>query len=123
MRIAKRLIIGLLAAALSLSMLTACSGSDKITGTAKNWSLSNTGKVLRERESYPWNGEANDVRILRYTTAGSEEKYAIVSFGQYQGGAFVGTKTAAYQYGDNHGRNSCRVNFTENSPVVKVVMS
>ena len=72
-------------------------GSDKITGTAKNWSLSNTGKVLRERESYPWNGEANDVRILRYTTAGSEEKYAIVSFGQYQGGAFVGTKTAAYQ--------------------------
>lgn len=22
-------------------------------------------------------------------------------------------KTAAYQYGDNHGRNSCRVNFTE----------
>jgi len=113
MRIAKRLIIGLLAAALSLSMLTACSGSDKITGTAKNWSLSNTGKVLRERESYPWNGEANDVRILRYTTASSEEKYAIVSFGQYQGGAFVGTKTAAYQYGDNHGRNSCRVNFTE----------
>lgn len=24
------------------------------------------------------------MRILRYTTAGSEEKYAIVSFGQYQ---------------------------------------
>lgn len=45
MRTLKKIAAGLLAAALAVGLLTACS-DNKVTGTAKSWSLSNTGKVL-----------------------------------------------------------------------------
>lgn len=45
MRTLKKIAAGLLVAALAVGLLTACS-DNKVTGTAKSWSLSNTGKVL-----------------------------------------------------------------------------
>ena len=47
MRTLKKIAAGLLAAALAVGLLTACS-DNKVTGTAKSWSLSNTGKVLEK---------------------------------------------------------------------------
>ena len=48
MRMLKKIAAGLLAAALAVGLLTACS-DNKVTGTAKSWNLSNTGKVLGRR--------------------------------------------------------------------------
>ena len=48
MRTLKKIAAGLLAAALAVGLLTACS-DNKVTGTAKSWSLSNTGIGNRKR--------------------------------------------------------------------------
>ena len=45
MRTLKKIAVGLLAAALAVGLLTACSDNNG-TGTAKSWSLSNTGKEV-----------------------------------------------------------------------------
>lgn len=67
MRMLKKIAAGLLAAALAVGLLTACS-DNKVTGTAKSWNLSNTGKVLEK-------GGAQT--LLTYEVNGTE-KYIVV---------------------------------------------
>ena len=70
MRTLKKIAAGLLAAALAVGLLTACS-DNKVTGTAKSWSLSNTGKVLGIENGLP------PQALLTYEVNGTE-KYIVV---------------------------------------------
>ena len=69
MRTLKKIAAGLLAAALAVGLLTACS-DNKVTGTAKSWSLSNTGKVLGIENGLP------PQALLTYEVNGTE-KYIV----------------------------------------------
>ena len=69
MRMLKKIAAGLLAAALAVGLLTACS-DNKVTGTAKSWSLSNTGKVLGK------GGGLSPQTLLTYEVNGTE-KYIV----------------------------------------------
>ena len=66
MRTLKKIAAGLLAAALAVGLLTACS-DNKVTGTAKSWSLSNTGKVLGIENGLP------PQALLTYEVNGTEK--------------------------------------------------
>ena len=83
MRTLKKIAVGLLAAALDVGLLTACS-DNKVTGTAKSWSLSNTGKVLEK-------GGAQT--LLTYEVNGTE-KYIVVGKA-----TFIGSKKYGVQKG------------------------
>lgn len=83
MRTLKKIAVGLLAAALAVGLLTACS-DNKVTGTAKSWSLSNTGKVLEK-------GGAQT--LLTYEVNGTE-KYIVVGKA-----TFIGSKKYGVQKG------------------------
>lgn len=83
MRTLKKIAAGLLAAALAVGLLTACS-DNKVTGTAKSWSLSNTGKVLEK-------GGAQT--LLTYEVNGTE-KYIVVGKA-----TFIGSKKYGVQKG------------------------
>lgn len=81
MRTLKKIAAGLLAAALAVGLLTACS-DNKVTGTAKSWSLSNTGKVL---------GREGPQTLLTYEVNGTE-KYIVVGKAK-----FIGSKKYGVQ--------------------------
>lgn len=83
MRTLKKIAAGLLAAALAVGLLTACS-DNKVTGTAKSWSLSNTGKVL---------GREGPQTLLTYEVNGTE-KYIVVGKAK-----FIGSKKYGVQQG------------------------
>lgn len=83
MRTLKKIAVGLLAAALAVGLLTACS-NNKVTGTAKSWSLSNTGKVL---------GREGPQTLLTYEVNGTE-KYIVVGKAK-----FIGSKKYGVQQG------------------------
>lgn len=83
MRMLKKIAAGLLAAALAVGLLTACS-DNKVTGTAKSWSLSNTGKALEK-------GGAQT--LLTYEVNGTE-KYIVVGKAN-----FIGSKKYGVQEG------------------------
>lgn len=83
MRTLKKIAAGLLAAALAVGLLTACS-DNKVTGTAKSWSLSNTGKALEK-------GGAQT--LLTYEVNGTE-KYIVVGKAN-----FIGSKKYGVQEG------------------------
>lgn len=86
MRTLKKIAAGLLAAALAVGLLTACS-DNKVTGTAKSWSLSNTGKVLGIENGLP------PQALLTYEVNGTE-KYIV------NGKAtFIGSKKYGVQQG------------------------
>ena len=84
MRTLKKIAAGLLAAALAVGLLTACS-DNKVTGTAKSWSLSNTGKVLGIE-----NGLSPQA-LLTYEVNGTE-KYIVNGKAE-----FIGSKTYGVQ--------------------------
>lgn len=84
MRMLKKIAAGLLAAALAVGLLTACS-DNKVTGTAKSWSLSNTGKVLRRE------GGLRPQTLLTYEVNGTE-KYIVVGKA-----TFIGSKSMAFK--------------------------
>lgn len=86
MRTLKKIAAGLLAAALAVGLLTACS-DNKVTGTAKSWSLSNTGKVLGIE-----NGLSPQA-LLTYEVNGTE-KYIVVGKA-----TFIGSKKYGVQEG------------------------
>ena len=86
MRTLKKIAAGLLAAALAVGLLTACS-DNKVTGTAKSWSLSNTGKVLGIE-----NGLTPQT-LLTYEVNGTE-KYIVVGKA-----TFIGSKKYGVQQG------------------------
>ena len=81
MRMLKKIAAGLLAAALAVGLLTACS-DNKVTGTAKSWSLSNTGKVLEK-------GGAQT--LLTYEVNGTE-KYIVVGKADFIGAKKYGVQ-------------------------------
>lgn len=93
MRMLKKIAAGLLAAALAVGLLTACS-DNKVTGTAKSWSLSNTGKVLEK-------GGAQT--LLTYEVNGTE-KYIVLSTVN-----FIGSKKYGVQQ-DNSSQSRYLVN-------------
>lgn len=84
MRTLKKIAAGLLAAALAVGLLTACN-DNKVTGTAKSWSLSNTGKVLGK------GGGLSPQTLLTYEVNGTE-KYIVVGKAE-----FIGSKTYGVQ--------------------------
>lgn len=84
MRTLKKIAAGLLAAALAVGLLTACS-DNKVTGTAKSWSLSNTGKVLGIENGLP------PQALLTYEVNGTE-KYIVVGKA-----TFIGSKKYGVQ--------------------------
>ena len=86
MRTLKKIAAGLLAAALAVGLLTACS-DNKVTGTAKSWSLSNTGKVLGK------GGGLRPQTLLTYEVNGTE-KYIVVGKA-----TFIGSKKYGVQQG------------------------
>lgn len=86
MRTLKKIAAGLLAAALAVGLLTACS-DNKVTGTAKSWSLSNTGKVLGK------GGGLSPQTLLTYEVNGTE-KYIVVGKAN-----FIGSKKYGVQQG------------------------
>lgn len=89
----KKIAAGLLAAALAVGLLTACS-DNKVTGTAKSWSLSNTGKVL---------GREGPQTLLTYEVNGTE-KYIVVGKAK-----FIGSKKYGVQQ-DNSSQRRYLVN-------------
>ena len=89
----KKIAAGLLAAALAVGLLTACS-DNKVTGTAKSWSLSNTGKVL---------GREGPQTLLTYEVNGTE-KYIVLSKV-----TFIGSKKYGVQQ-DNFSQSRYLVN-------------
>lgn len=91
MRTLKKIAAGLLAAALAVGLLTACS-DNKVTGTAKSWSLSNTGKVLGIE-----NGLTPQT-LLTYEVNGTE-KYIVNGKAE-----FIGSK----EYGVQHASGTIR---------------
>ena len=96
MRMLKKIAAGLLAAALAVGLLTACS-DNKVTGTAKSWSLSNTGKVLRRE------GGLRPQTLLTYEVNGTE-KYIVLSKV-----TFIGSKKYGVQQ-DNSSQSRYLVN-------------
>lgn len=84
MRMLKKIAAGLLAAALAVGLLTACS-DNKVTGTAKSWSLSNTGKVLGIENGLP------PQALLTYEVNGTE-KYIVNGKAE-----FIGSKKYGVQ--------------------------
>lgn len=97
MRTLKKIAAGLLAAALAVGLLTACS-DNKVTGTAKSWSLSNTGKVLGIENGLP------PQALLTYEVNGTE-KYIVLSKV-----TFIGSKKYGVQQ-DNSSQSRYLVNF------------
>lgn len=91
MRTLKKIAAGLLAAALAVGLLTACS-DNKVTGTAKSWSLSNTGKVLGIENGLP------PQALLTYEVNGTE-KYIVNGKAE-----FIGSK----EYGVQHASGTIR---------------
>lgn len=89
MRTLKKIAAGLLAAALAVGLLTACS-DNKVTGTAKSWNLSNTGKVLGRRAGL---GSQTLQTLLTYEVNGTE-KYIVVGKAN-----FIGSKKYGVQEG------------------------
>lgn len=89
MRMLKKIAAGLLAAALAVGLLTACS-DNKVTGTAKSWNLSNTGKVLGRRAGL---GSQTLQTLLTYEVNGTE-KYIVVGKAN-----FIGSKKYGVQQG------------------------
>lgn len=89
MRMLKKIAAGLLAAALAVGLLTACS-DNKVTGTAKSWNLSNTGKVLGKGNSHR---QQSLQTLLTYEVNGTE-KYIVLSTVN-----FIGSKKYGVQEG------------------------
>lgn len=87
MRMLKKIAAGLLAAALAVGLLTACS-DNKVTGTAKSWSLSNTGKVLGRRVGL---GSQTLQTLLTYEVNGTE-KYIVVGKADFIGAKKYGVQ-------------------------------
>ena len=87
MRTLKKIAAGLLAAALAVGLLTACS-DNKVTGTAKSWSLSNTGKVLGKENGIP------PQALLTYEVNGTE-KYIVVGKATFIGSKKYGVQQCA----------------------------
>lgn len=98
MRMLKKIAAGLLAAALAVGLLTACS-DNKVTGTAKSWNLSNTGKVLGTGNSHR---QQSLQTLLTYEVNGTE-KYIVLGKGK-----FIGSK----KYGVQQDNSRYLVNFT-----------
>lgn len=96
MRMLKKIAAGLLAAALAVGLLTACS-DNKVTGTAKSWNLSNTGKVLGK------GGGLRPQTLLTYEVNGTE-KYIVLSTVN-----FIGSKKYGVQQ-DNSSQSRYLVN-------------
>lgn len=90
MRMLKKIAAGLLAAALAVGLLTACS-DNKVTGTAKSWSLSNTGKVLGRRVGL---GSQTLQTLLTYEVNGTE-KYIVVGKATFIGSRKYGVQQGA----------------------------
>lgn len=89
MRMLKKIAAGLLAAALAVGLLTACS-DNKVTGTAKSWNLSNTGKVLGK------GGGLGLQTLLTYEVNGTE-KYIVVGKADFIGSRKYGVQQASGQ--------------------------
>lgn len=89
MRTLKKIAAGLLAAALAVGLLTACS-DNKVTGTAKSWNLSNTGKVLGK------GGGLGLQTLLTYEVNGTE-KYIVVGKADFIGSRKYGVQQASGQ--------------------------
>ncbi len=105
MRKLKKIAAGLLASVLALGLLTSCSDSIKdVTGAAKNWSMSNTGKIL--------SGDA-DQRMLTYRDEGTEKYIVRRSSGSGGGKLFIGSKEYGWLsvYGSSIGK--CVVDHAE----------
>lgn len=100
MRMLKKIAAGLLAAALAVGLLTACS-DNKVTGTAKSWNLSNTGKVLGSGGSH---NQQILQTLLTYEVNGTE-KYIVLSKV-----TFIGSKKYGVQQ-DNFSQSRYLVNF------------
>lgn len=100
MRMLKKIAAGLLAAALAVGLLTACS-DNKVTGTAKSWNLSNTGKVLGTGNSHR---QQSLQTLLTYEVNGTE-KYIVLSKV-----TFIGSKKYGVQQ-DNSSQSRYLVNF------------
>lgn len=100
MRMLKKIAAGLLAAALAVGLLTACS-DNKVTGTAKSWNLSNTGKVLGSGGSH---NQQILQTLLTYEVNGTE-KYIVLSKV-----TFIGSKKYGVQQ-DNSSQSRYLVNF------------
>lgn len=96
----KKIAAGLLAAALAVGLLTACS-DNKVTGTAKSWNLSNTGKVLGTGNSHR---QQSLQTLLTYEVNGTE-KYIVLSKV-----TFIGSKKYGVQQ-DNSSQSRYLVNF------------
>ena len=99
MRMLKKIAAGLLAAALAVGLLTACS-DNKVTGTAKSWNLSNTGKVLGKGNSHR---QQSLQTLLTYEVNGTE-KYIVLSTVN-----FIGSKKYGVQQ-DNSSQSRYLVN-------------
>lgn len=99
MRMLKKIAAGLLAAALAVGLLTACS-DNKVTGTAKSWNLSNTGKVLGTGNSHR---QQSLQTLLTYEVNGTE-KYIVLSTV-----TFIGSKKYGVQQ-DNSSQSRYLVN-------------
>lgn len=99
MRMLKKIAAGLLAAALAVGLLTACS-DNKVTGTAKSWNLSNTGKVLGTGNSHR---QQSLQTLLTYEVNGTE-KYIVLSTV-----TFIGSKKYGVQQ-DNFSQSRYLVN-------------
>lgn len=99
MRMLKKIAAGLLAAALAVGLLTACS-DNKVTGTAKSWNLSNTGKVLGTGNSHR---QQSLQTLLTYEVNGTE-KYIVLSTVN-----FIGSKKYGVQQ-DNSSQSRYLVN-------------
>ena len=95
----KKIAAGLLAAALAVGLLTACS-DNKVTGTAKSWNLSNTGKVLGTGNSHR---QQSLQTLLTYEVNGTE-KYIVLSKVN-----FIGSKKYGVQQ-DNFSQSRYLVN-------------
>ena len=95
----KKIAAGLLAAALAVGLLTACS-DNKVTGTAKSWNLSNTGKVLGTGNSHR---QQSLQTLLTYEVNGTE-KYIVLSTV-----TFIGSKKYGVQQ-DNSSQSRYLVN-------------
>ena len=100
MKWVKRFAAGALAAALAVGLLTACS-DNKVTGTAKSWNLSNTGKVLGNGGGF--RSQALQT-LLTYEVNGTE-KYIVLSTVN-----FIGSKKYGVQQ-DNSSQSRYLVNF------------
>lgn len=93
MRRLKKIAAGLLAAVLAVGMLTAC--SDKVTGSAKSWELSNVGKIAGRGD-----GAYDNYRMLTYKDNGAT-KYIVRKAENKNGKAFIGTMTKGWLWNNS----------------------